>query len=113
MIIQKSALHSPVVSATLGTETSYVLDMFLKPAARTGVICCFSRSVLCFQGSAGFPGQCFGAPSRLEQRYNGLGEYEPRRPACSRIREIEEQHLVSSSANSKDRSLSPQAEVLV
>ena len=30
-----------------------------------------------FRGSTGIPRQCFWAPERLEQRYNGLGKYEP------------------------------------
>ena len=40
----------------------------------------FSSQSYAFRGGTGVPRQCFGAPDRLEQRFDGLGRYEPASP---------------------------------
>ena len=40
--------------------------------------CCISPGQhSAFRGSTGVPKQCFGAPTWVEQRYNGLEKYKP------------------------------------
>ena len=54
-------------------ETSFLL---LKPV-EIEIKNQFQKINLIFRASTGVLRQCFGAPDRFEQRYHGLGKYEP------------------------------------